>query len=121
MQPTQHYWHATNQALPARYLPLRERYYAHTIVYIHVTVVPVYINVILVGRQVLREHTPFEKSIQKRYSPYLSHPRDVTPVHSNPFDCICCLLLLLDLLVESIGSVPLGALEFYRSRSPNKK
>ena len=28
VQPTQHYWHAINPALPARYLLLRERYYA---------------------------------------------------------------------------------------------
>ena len=28
VQLTQHYWHATNPALPARYLLLRERYYA---------------------------------------------------------------------------------------------
>ena len=28
VQLTQHYWHAINPALPARYLLLRERYYA---------------------------------------------------------------------------------------------
>ena len=28
VQPTQHYWHAINPALPARYLLLRERYCA---------------------------------------------------------------------------------------------
>jgi hypothetical protein len=28
VQPTQHYWHAINPALPAQYLLLRERYYA---------------------------------------------------------------------------------------------
>ena len=34
VQPTQHYWHAINPTLPARYLLLRDRYYYAPIPYI---------------------------------------------------------------------------------------
>ena len=38
VQPTKHYWLATNPALPARYLLLRERYYApHLIIILYST------------------------------------------------------------------------------------